>query len=78
MNESMPTPALLENAAKLIERALTQLNPRRYDCLECGRPAYVDEIDGKANERLANLPNKLRQVATRLRDRRWHDMDDEG
>jgi len=76
-NESLPPPELLESAAKLIERAAAQMDARRYACLECGRGAYVSTSEGKAHERLANMPNKLRQVAARLRTGAWPDQEEE-
>ena len=87
MNRAMPPPILLESAAKLIEQVLGQLNTEEKGrCRACNAPHFENLNQRRAAERLMAMPEKLRQVASRLKNEeeaarrgvRSNDDDDDG
>lgn len=66
MNREMDAPGLLRSAARLVERALGQLNAARRVCPECSVLLYEDKDQGRVHEQFAETPRKLREAANRL------------
>ena len=65
MNQEMQVPDLLRSAARLIDRALDQLNLIEAPC-RCGRPCFENRDHAQVNEQFAATPGKLREAASRL------------
>lgn len=63
-----PTPSeLLRSAARLIDRAQTQLNLKEKSaCSGCGSRVFENQTHARVNERIVDQPKKLRDLATAL------------
>lgn len=57
---------LLLSAARLIERALIQLDMGETKCADCGGRHFHNRTHAKAYERLTNTPARLRGTVTLL------------
>lgn len=66
MNQEMKPAEQLRSAARLIERALTQLDLNERPCKDCGTRLFDNREHGKINEALVNVPERLRANADRL------------
>lgn len=66
MNEEMTVDKLLSSAARLVDRALAKMNTTSVPCRTCGHHRFAEFDEAKVFEQLANVPEKLRQAATRL------------
>lgn len=66
MNRDMSPPDLLRSAAKLIERALVQLDTTSAPCPHCRTTLFRNLDHGRVTEQLVNLPGKLIQLAGRI------------
>jgi hypothetical protein len=64
----MDATGLLQSAARLVERAIMKLDVHETACASCGGRHFDNRTHAKAYERLANTPERLRQVAVLLRD----------
>ena len=68
MNTSMKPPDLLESAATLVERALTQLDPTYgAPCGTCGARRPKDRDHARVSENIGMMPERLRRGARILR-----------
>lgn len=56
----------LRSAARLVERALDQLDLKEAPCAHCGTRLFHNMPEAKINEALANTPERLRSAADRL------------
>jgi hypothetical protein len=63
----LPPDALLECAASLIDRALTQLDLHSSGCASCGRRVFENREHARAAEKLFAQADSLRAAAARLR-----------
>jgi hypothetical protein len=66
VNAQPDAPALLRQAAALVERALIQLDMREAPCLECGTRHFRNREHAKVYERLTDTPSKLVNTADML------------
>lgn len=66
MNTEMKAPDLLRSAAKLIERALVQLDTTSAPCPHCRTTLFRNLDHGRVTEQLSNLPGKLIALAGRI------------
>ncbi len=64
---AMDATGLLEAAARLVERAIIQLNVSKTECLGCGGQLFENRTHAKVYERITNTPDKLRDAAELLR-----------
>lgn len=66
MNQEMRASALLASAARLVERALGQLDIEEYDCDKCGRKSFKNNTEARVRESLMALPSRLLSAAEKL------------
>ena len=66
MNEEMKASDLLRAAARLIDKAIAQLDPKEGTCDRCGHREFGNKPVAKVLEQLVDQPAKLRQQAARL------------
>ena len=67
MNEEMKAPDLLRAAARLVDRAVLQLDMAPLpDCRECGRHRTSNVLHARIYEQLSDLPEKLKLAADKL------------
>lgn len=65
--------ALLEQAATLVERALSKLNTDGEPCQSCGHMHFESMTERRTHDRLSEIPRKLRAAADDvLNARRGH------
>jgi len=70
-NESMDAPGLLDAAARLVEKALGQLDTtEKGRCKECSHRWFNSMAQARAHENLLPLPSRLRSIAQKVRDDR--------
>ncbi len=66
MATELDAPDLLRSAARLIERALIQLDVRESNCLECGTRQFRNLAHAKVYEVTTDKPRQLQEAASRL------------
>jgi hypothetical protein len=59
-------PTLLRSAARLIERALIQLDVQESRCVTCGIKRFTNLTHAKAYQQLTDQPDKLTRTADAL------------
>lgn len=63
-NETLPPDGLFDAAARLIERALEQLDRREHQrCVECGSRNFSNRAHARIQEWTENMPARLRRAA---------------
>lgn len=67
MNQQKPADELLENAARLIEMALRQLDTEFDPCQCCGSKRYRHLVEFRVAANLDEVPAKLKREAAYLR-----------
>lgn len=68
MNEEMKAPDLLRSAARLIERAVIQLDTGSTTCEHCHVPKFKNLLHAKAYQQLTDQPHKLTNLAGMLEE----------
>lgn len=66
MARELSAPDLLRSAARLIERALIQLDMRESPCLECGTKLFAKFEHAKVYQSFSETPDKLKGAAEKL------------
>lgn len=66
MNQEMKASDLLRNAARLVDRAMLQLDHTFTPCRCCHVPVYRNTAQARIYERLTDTPEKLRGIADKL------------
>lgn len=56
----------LREAARLINKALLELDTKMVDCCTCQRPTFRNRLHAKIYEHLCGIPDKLLNDAERL------------
>jgi hypothetical protein len=67
-NRELSAPELLENAARLVERAMAKLDTKAGPCRTCGTEYYRSHKQFIAHRSLSATPERLRAAADRLRE----------
>lgn len=67
-NETMSPVALLDAAAKLVERALGQLDATGDRCPTCNLKNFRNWSQAKVHRDLSAIPERLRQSSAQLRN----------
>lgn len=67
-NETMKAGDLLRSAAKLIDRAKAQLDVGEKPCRTCRCRVFDNPTHARVNERIAQMPTKLAEMAEWLKD----------
>lgn len=57
---------LLREAADRIATVAADLNVAARTCAHCGHGIFENETEARLFERLSDMPNKLRRIATEL------------
>ena len=65
---TLPAPALLRSAAKLIERALIQIDMAEAPCPTCETRLFRSRDSARVYEQLTDLPQRLHAAAAKLED----------
>lgn len=72
MNETLNPPALLEAAARLVTRAIRQLDAtEEAPCPTCHLRRFRNKEEARVYESLSALPSRLRNAAAKLQGRDW-------
>ena len=59
---------LLRNAARLVERALIQLDMQEAACPHCDARTFANREHARVYEAVTNIPERLRNAAERLQE----------
>ena len=71
MNESIKPDALLEAAAALVQRALSQMDVQETSCDVCHARRFHNRDQARVYENLSAVPSRLRHAAARLQGRNY-------